>query len=288
MRGREPVFFSKASILAGDALGSRVPAQLLAVDAGNRLERCGVAAEHLFQRQRDLADCRMGTCRANRKLQQIAVAARGFRERVERLVNGCDVARPFSICSLESWRARTSALSILRTSTSMSCSGAQTLTPTSICSPESMRCLCARRGLLDARLGNALLNRGRHAAQRFSTSSMWLMARRRDRASAVRHRPSLPRVDDPPRAGLLLQDELRVARYARRVIGRKRQGLVEGVGVQRLCVPLRGCHRLDHGAGVDTVHLHESCAVSDQPEVWQCVRSDSERAGLLAKSSWNN
>ena len=31
--------------------------------------------------------------------------------------------------------------------------------------------------------------------------------------------------------------------------------------------------------------LNTSCAVSDQPDVWQCVRSDSERASLGANSS---
>ncbi len=35
---------------------------------------------------------------------------------------------------------------------------------------------------------------------------------------------------------------------------------------------------------VRTTLLNTSCAVSDQPEVWQCVRNDSERASFGAKS----
>ena len=57
-----------------------------------------------------------------------------------------------------------------------------------------------------------------------------------------------PRIDEARRAGFLLQDQLRVAGDARRMVGRQRQRLVEGIGVQRLGAALRRRHRLDHGA----------------------------------------
>ena len=58
-----------------------------------------------------------------------------------------------------------------------------------------------------------------------------------------------PRVDRPGGAGLLLQQQLGVAGDAGRKVGGQSQRLVEGVGVQRLRVPLRCGHRLDAGAG---------------------------------------
>ena len=57
-----------------------------------------------------------------------------------------------------------------------------------------------------------------------------------------------PRVDRPSGAGLLLQQELGVAGDPGREVGRQRQRLVEGIGVQRLSVSLSGGHRLDAGA----------------------------------------
>src|SRR5690606_40351399 len=56
---------------------------------------------------------------------------------------------------------------------------------------------------------------------------------------------SAPRVDDARRAAFLLQEELGVACDAGGKVRRQRERLVEGVGVQRLGVPLRRRHGLD-------------------------------------------
>ena len=58
---------------ARDALS--VMPDLPLVDAGDRLDLRAVAAEHLLQRERDLADRRLGARRVDGELQQVAVAA---------------------------------------------------------------------------------------------------------------------------------------------------------------------------------------------------------------------
>ena len=58
-----------------------------------------------------------------------------------------------------------------------------------------------------------------------------------------------PRVDRAGGAGFLLQQQLGVARDARGEVCGQRQSLVEGIGVQRLGVPLGRGHCLDTGAG---------------------------------------
>ena len=57
-----------------------------------------------------------------------------------------------------------------------------------------------------------------------------------------------PRIDGAGRTRLLLQQQLGVARYASREVGRQCERLVECVGVQRLGVSLGGGHRLDAGS----------------------------------------
>ena len=59
-----------------------------------------VAPERLLQRQRHLADGRAGARRADRKFEQIGVAARGLGQRVERGFDGGDVARALELLQL--------------------------------------------------------------------------------------------------------------------------------------------------------------------------------------------
>ena len=89
-----------------------------------------------------------------------------------------------------------------------------------------------------------------------------------------------PGIDDAGRAALPLQEQLRITRDAGGKISWQRQRLVERVGMQRLGLSLGRRHRLE---AVRATLLNTSCAVSDQPEVWQWVRSDSERASF----GWN-
>ena len=99
---------------------------------------------------------------------------------------------PLSCCSLASWRARTSALSIFSTSTSVSVSR-----PVGVDADQRLLAgidarLRARRGFLDAQLRHALLDRGRHAAERLDLLDMARAPAPPDHASAARRRPSRP------------------------------------------------------------------------------------------------
>ena len=108
--------------------------------------------------------------------------------------------------------------------------------------------LGAGRGLLDAHLGDALLDGLGHAA-----GLLGLLDVRPRALGEVVGQPldvvgAGPRVDRPRRAALLLQQQLGVAGDPGREVGRQRDRLVEGVGVQRLGVALGRGHRLDAGA----------------------------------------
>ena len=56
-----------------------------------------------------------------------------------------------------------------------------------------------------------------------------------------------PRVNVLTDIGLFLNIDLRITRDTCREVGRQSDGLVEGVGVQRLCMTQCGCHSLDTG-----------------------------------------
>ena len=75
------------------------------------------------------------------------------------------------------------------------------------------------------------------------------------------------------RCRLLLDDQLGVAGDARAEVGWESDGLVERI-VCRDCV--WPCVAAIASMHVRTTLLKTSCAVSDQPEVWLCVRSESD------------
>ena len=108
--------------------------------------------------------------------------------------------------------------------------------------------LGAGGGLLDAHLGDALLDGLGHAA-----GLLGLLDVRPGPLGEVVGQPldvvgAGPRVDGARRTALLLEQQLGVAGDPGREVGRQRDRLVEGVGVQRLGVALGGGHRLDAGA----------------------------------------
>ena len=74
-----------------------------------------------------------------------------------------------------------------------------------------------------------------------------------------------------------MKEKLRVARDAGREFGRKRDRLVERVGVERLRVAENGGHRLDAGAG-DVV---ERILLSEAPAGGLRVRAQRHRLGVF-------
>ncbi len=85
-----------------------------------------------------------------------------------------------------------------------------------------------------------------------------------------------PRVDDVRRPALLLEQELGVAGDPRREVRRQCDRLVEGVGVQRLGVPLRGGHRLDAGPADVVVDVLRG----ERPAGGLRVRAQRQRLGV--------
>ena len=122
------------------------------------------------------------------------------------------------------------------------------MTPITVCRPAVDARLRARRRLLDAPLGQPLLDRLGHAAERLDLVDMALRPGREFGGQALDVIGAAPGIDDARRAALLDEEELGVARDAGGEGGRQRQRLVERVGVQRLGVALRRRHRLDLGA----------------------------------------
>ena len=88
-----------------------------------------------------------------------------------------------------------------------------------------------------------------------------------------------PRIDDAAGAGLLLDEELRVAGDAGGEIGRQGDRLVERIGVQRLRAAVGGGQRLDGGAR-DVV---EDVLGGEAPAAGLAVRAQRQRAGVLGR-----
>ena len=108
--------------------------------------------------------------------------------------------------------------------------------------------LGAGGGLLDAHLRDALLDRCGHATGGLGLLDVRPRPLREVMGQLLDVVGAGPGVDRVRRTALLLQQELGVARDPRGEVGRQRDRLVEGVGVQRLGVALGRCHRLDAGA----------------------------------------
>ena len=153
-------------------------------------------------------------------------------------------AASLAICS-----ARTRLFSTLCTSISWSSSTWYLLMPITVCAPESMRAW-VRAAASSMRSFGMPSSMACAMPPCSATSAMCARARCGELMGQPLHViRTAPRVDRPGGAGLLLQQQLGVAGDAGREVGRQRQRLVEGVGVQRLGVPLGGGHRLDAGAG---------------------------------------
>ena len=138
---------------------------------------------------------------------------------------------------------------------SSSSSGLYLLTPTTVCSPPSIRAWVRAAASSIRSLGMPA-----SIALAMPPERLDLLDMAQRLAGQIVGQPldivaAAPGVDRPGGAGLLLEEQLRVAGDPGREVGRQRQGLVERVGVQRLGVAVRGGHRLDAGAGDVVVHV---------------------------------
>ncbi|GAA3310010.1 hypothetical protein GCM10020295_75970 [Streptomyces cinereospinus] len=115
--------------------------------------------------------------------------------------------------------------------------------------------LGAGRGLLHAQFGDAGVDGLGHAAGLFDFLDVLPGPPRQVVGQLLDVGAAAPGVDDPCGAGLLLDEQLGVAGDAGGEVGGQGEGLVEGVGVQRLGVALGGRQRLHAGAGDVVEHV---------------------------------
>ena len=137
--------------------------------------------------------------------------------------------------------------------------------------------LGAGRGLLDAQLRDAVVDRLRHAAVLGDLLDVRPGAAGQVVGQLLHVGRAAPRVDDPRRPRLLLQQQLGVAGDPGGEVGGQRERLVEGVGVQRLGVPLGGGHRLQAGADDVVVDVLRG----QRPARGLRVRAQRQRLGVL-------
>ena len=281
MRGRRPSACSNASTSARvrSTIGRR-PC-LVSVHTGDRTDLAGVPPVDLLQRVGDLADGRLGAGRVDRQREQVAlepaaVTAAGSAAAVSARSASWQASssrsarsrRSFSIC----W-VRTEELSTLRTSICSSVSDAVLVDADDRLPAGVDPRLGAGRGLLDAQLRDARVDGLGHAAGRLDLLDVLPGPAGQVVGQPLDVGAAAPRVDDPGGAGLLLEQQLGVAGDAGGEVGRQRERLVEGVGVQRLGVALGGGHRLDAGADDVVEHVLRGQRPAGGLE-W--VRSDSD------------
>ena len=141
--GRRPSFRSNAAVMASTR-STASAADLLAVDAGDRRGFGDVAAEAASSASDHLADRRAGPRRVDGGGKQVARRRAPLRaSALQRGLDGADVALGAQLRELGELPARTAALSTFSTSISAVSVAAKRLTPTTACSPESMRA-CVR------------------------------------------------------------------------------------------------------------------------------------------------
>ena len=246
--GLRPVRPLEGGDLCLDPVDDGVLADRLAIDAGDGLHRRNVAAKRPLQRQRNLADRGLRTRRPDGELEQIAVAMRSGRQLVERGFGRGDVARTLQLLEFGQLpRPHFGVVDLQHVDFDVSLRLVDVDAEQHLLAGIDAR-LRPRSSLLDTELRDPLFDRRRHAAQAFDLLDMAERLGREVVGEFFHEGRAAPGVDQPGRAGFALEDELGVAGDPRRMVGRQRQRLVEGVGVQRLRVALRRGHRLDHRA----------------------------------------
>ncbi len=195
-----------------------------------------MAAVDLLHGIGNFADAGLGARRLDGEVEQVAVAARAFGQRVERRLRRLLVAlgpQPLQLGDL--LLAHGLVVDLEDVDLGLVVDAVLVDADDGLLAAVDAR-LRARGRFLDAHLGNAGGDRLGHAAEPLDLLDVGerlageLVGQPLDVVAAA------PRIDDAAGAGLLLQQELRVAGDAGGEVGRQRDGLVERVGVQRLRV----------------------------------------------------
>ena len=208
-----------------------------------------MAAPHLLQRRRNFADRGLGARGVDRERQQVAVAAvGGAGERVERRLQLRRIALALEAGELVELQLPHRGIVDLE-----HVDRRFVLRPVLVDADHRLLAgidarLGLGRGLLDAQLRNAGLDRLGHAAELLDLLDVAPGLARKLLRQPLDIERAAPGIDDAGGAAFLLQHDLGVAGDAGGEVGRQRQRLVERVGVQRLGVALRRRHRLDAGA----------------------------------------
>ena len=240
------VGLAKASTSATDLVEALVALEGRAVHAGDATDLRLVAAEHRLHGVAHLADRGPGPGRLDAEGEEVAVAGGALAEPLERVLrrrprrgSARTVSRRATCCS------RTLVLSMSSTSTWSGSAERYLLTPTMTSSPRSTRA-CRRAAASSMRSFGMPESTALVMPPSASTSSMIAQARSaRCLGEGLHVVAAAERVDDLRDAGLLLDDELRVAGDAGREVGGEAERLVEGVGVQALRAAEHRGHRLD-------------------------------------------
>ena len=141
--------------------------------------------------------------------------------------------------------------------------------------------LGAGGSFLDPQLGHPGLDRLGHAAEPIDLGDVAERARREIVRQPLDIERAAPRIDDPGRARLLLQKQLRIAGDAGGEVGGQGERLVERVGMQRLGLPLRRRHRLDRGPR-DVV---EDVLRRERPARGLAMRAERQRTLVLRREA---
>ena len=249
MRGRRPsasANFSTSSVADGDIAAL---SDFVAVDPGDGTDLGLVSSPDSLQRIGDLADGGVRPRGVDGELQQISVTVGRLGQLGQRGVDGGLVALGAQLLQLgELLGAHPAVLDLEHLDL--------VVLVDLVLVDADHRLLAgvdaglgARRRLLDAQLRDAVVDGLRHAAVLVHLADVGADPLGELMGEPLHVVRAAPRVDRPGGAGLLLQQQLGIARDPGGEVGGQRQRLVERVGVQRLRVPLGGRHRLDARAG---------------------------------------
>ena len=243
-----------------------------------------VATIDLFQRGRDLADCRLMTCRLDRQRHQVVVQATrglgrlsGAGEIAQRRIDGRLITlcpKPFEL--LELFGPHLGVFDLENLDLLVVVDSVLVHADEWLLARVDAR-LRAGGSLLDAEFRQALVDGLRHAAgllhlRDVATSLVGELGG--EPLDVVRPRPW---IDGTRGARLLLEQQLRVAGDSGREVGRQSDGLVERVGVQRLRVPLRRSHCLD----TRPCHVVEDVLRRQRPSGRLRMRAQRQRFRVL-------